>query len=645
MGAGVKRRGGLLIPAALIALGAAVTLPAPANAAISCDFSSSVLTVNLTANDFPIIQRSGDEIQIRDNTAGQALVPCTGATPSVTTTERIEVDQTTAGQAVQMVVDQSAGAFEPGTGGPAEGGGTPEIEFDIDLGDGFDSVQVNGRPDPEVDHMRFGELASGNPGVNLNAPETGQSDGDDLELHDVDFISVFLGSPGDTANTLDGSGGPEFVDGFPLNFGGVGGGEGPDTLVGGDAGGTYDGFGGDDTLVSRPGSFSETLRGGTGTDVLDYSLATSGVTVNLGTGAGQDTGGAGFDILDMTDFEDLTGSGFGDDLTGTDGPNRIVGAEGSDTISLLDGDDQFDVMDGEADTVSCGAGTDDSGVADEQGVDTIDANCETVDFPPQTSINAGPADGAITNDRTPTYTLSADEPATFEYRVDGGSFQSCAQQCTVATLTEGAHTLDFRATDQDAPNTADPSPATRDVTVDVTPPQTGITSGPGEGVTITDSTPTFGFGSETGASFQCRIDGGAFAACISPRTVPALSDGRHSFQVRARDLAANLDPTPASRSFTVDTTAPQTAITKGPKRKVKTKKRRKKARFEFSSDDPDATLECALDAVAFSPCASPVLEKVKKGKHEFEVRATDEAGNVEPQPATHTWKVKRKKRR
>ena len=85
---------------------------------------------------------------------------------------------------------------------------------------------------------------------------------------------------------------------------------------------------------------------------------------------------------------------------------------------------------------------------------------------------------------------------------------------------------------------------------DVTPPATTITSGPSG--TTTDRTPTFSFSSsEPGSSFQCRVDGGAFVPCSSPFTSPALSVGRHTFEVRAVDPAGNADPTPAAFSFVV----------------------------------------------------------------------------------------------
>jgi hypothetical protein len=57
-----------------------------------------------------------------------------------------------------------------------------------------------------------------------------------------------------------------------------------------------------------------------------------------------------------------------------------------------------------------------------------------------------------------------------------------------------------------------------------------------------------------------------------------------------------------------------------------------------------AGFECKLDGGSFQPCTSPKSVKVKKGTHTFQVRAIDDAGNVDPTPATGSWKVKKKKR-
>jgi hypothetical protein len=89
---------------------------------------------------------------------------------------------------------------------------------------------------------------------------------------------------------------------------------------------------------------------------------------------------------------------------------------------------------------------------------------------------------------------------------------------------------------------------------------------------------------------------------------------------------------------------PETTITKGPKDKIKTKKKKVKARFEFTSSEPGSSFECSLDDKAFAPCTSPHKVKVKKGKHKFEVRAKDQAGETDPTPASDSWKVKRKKK-
>ncbi|HKI65819.1 MAG TPA: hypothetical protein VJ989_00965, partial [Solirubrobacterales bacterium] len=63
-------------------------------------------------------------------------------------------------------------------------------------------------------------------------------------------------------------------------------------------------------------------------------------------------------------------------------------------------------------------------------------------------------------------------------------------------------------------------------------------------------------GSDSGsgvASFQCRIDSGSWASCASPKAYAGLSDGAHTFEVRALDRAGNADETPGSFTWAVDT--------------------------------------------------------------------------------------------
>jgi Ca2+-binding RTX toxin-like protein len=257
---------------------------------------------------------------------------------------------------------------------------------------------------------------------------------------------------------------------------------------------------------------------------------------------------------------------------------------------------------------------------------------------PDTSITAGPANGSSTNDNTPTFSFtSPDATATFECSVDAGSFAACSSAFTTVALGDGAHTFDVRA--KDPAGNIDASPASRSFTVDTTPPDTSITAGPAGGSTTTSNTPTFSFTSpDATATFECRVDAGAFASCTSPRTTAALSDGPHTFDVRAKDPVGNTDPSPASRSFTVDTTAPDTSITGGPANGSSTNDNT--PTFSFTSPDATATFECRVDAGAYVPATSPfTAAALGDGSHTVDCRAKDPVGNIDPSPASRSFTV------
>lgn len=270
-------------------------------------------------------------------------------------------------------------------------------------------------------------------------------------------------------------------------------------------------------------------------------------------------------------------------------------------------------------------------------------NCPTSGasrLPDQPQVPSGP-----TNNASPSFGFSPESGSSVVCSIDQGtpSFGACSGPTShgpASPLPDGAYTFRVRATDA-AGNTAT---ATRSFTVDTTPPSTTIDSGP-TGLT-NDPTPTFGFSaSEGGSSFQCRVDSDPFASCTSPSTTSALSDGPHTFEVRATDQAANTDQTPASRSFTVDTQAPNTTITGKPQSKLKTTKGSAKVKVSFTSE-PGATFECKLDKAEYQPCRSPysVRAKSKGGggkKHTISIQATDQAGNG-GSPATVKFKVIRK---
>lgn len=172
------------------------------------------------------------------------------------------------------------------------------------------------------------------------------------------------------------------------------------------------------------------------------------------------------------------------------------------------------------------------------------------------------------------------------------------------------------------------------IVADTTPPETTIDSGPSGTVSTADA--SFSFSANEPSTFECSLDGDVFASCSSPQSYANLSEGSHTFAVRATDAAANTNVIPASRTFSVDTIAPDTTIDSGPSGTITVAD----ATFAFSSSEAGATFECSLDGAAYSACTSPKsYTNLSNGSHAFEVRATDAAGNTGVTPVSTTFSV------
>jgi DNA-directed RNA polymerase specialized sigma24 family protein len=247
--------------------------------------------------------------------------------------------------------------------------------------------------------------------------------------------------------------------------------------------------------------------------------------------------------------------------------------------------------------------------------------------PPETTIDSGP--NGISHKGTATFTVSSEAGATFECRLDKHAWGVCGE---VSGLKDGNHVMRARA--RDLAGNVDPTPAAWSWRIDL-PPETSITSGP-TGPTSSTSA-TFGFSSsETPATFQCKLDDRDWASCSSGKTYSGLPQGSHTFKVRAKDSAGTKDPSPAQRSWKVDTVAPNTTIMSGPKASTASNS----ATFSFAGSESGVTFECRLDGGAWHACSSPKsYSGLKNGSHVFRVRAVDEAGNVDKSPDAWSWTV------
>ena len=127
-----------------------------------------------------------------------------------------------------------------------------------------------------------------------------------------------------------------------------------------------------------------------------------------------------------------------------------------------------------------------------------------------------------------------------------------AWSVALSGLSDGTHALTVRAAD-DLGNTSESAMGDKKIQ--------HRQQGAADGARYAGSGLSFPFSStEAGSTFACRLDGpggtGTYAPCTSPKAYSGLPDGDYTFRVRATDPAGNPDASDATRSFTLDRTAP-----------------------------------------------------------------------------------------
>jgi DNA-binding beta-propeller fold protein YncE len=168
--------------------------------------------------------------------------------------------------------------------------------------------------------------------------------------------------------------------------------------------------------------------------------------------------------------------------------------------------------------------------------------------PPIASLDTYPS--SPTSSTSASFTFSSNEPnSTFLCAKDSTVYSSCSSPKSYSSLGSGSHAFHVKAIDP-AGNTQTGS-TNYSWTIDTTPPNVSIDSGPSGWVQSTDA--TFKFSSTDGsATFNCKLDGGSYAPCTSPTGYTGLVAGQHSFYVTATDNLGNTSP-PAHHTWTADT--------------------------------------------------------------------------------------------
>jgi hypothetical protein len=228
--------------------------------------------------------------------------------------------------------------------------------------------------------------------------------------------------------------------------------------------------------------------------------------------------------------------------------------------------------------------------------------------------------------KSPTFAFTVNEGGSVQCKLDNASFAACTSPKSYTNLADGLHTFTVKATDG-AGNTGQAQHGWRLETVF---PIATLTEKPRNPSTTTSA--TFGFTSRTLATLECSLDAGTYAGCASPKTYSGLTQGPHTFAVRASD-AAGIGP-PTLYSWAVDSVGPTAAITQTPGNPTNSRS----ATFAFSASEA-GSFACELDGGGFGPCGSPVTyQGMGDGVHTFTVRPADVLGNTGAS-ASYSWRI------
>jgi hypothetical protein len=158
-------------------------------------------------------------------------------------------------------------------------------------------------------------------------------------------------------------------------------------------------------------------------------------------------------------------------------------------------------------------------------------------------------------------------------------------------------------------------------------------------------TASFTYTSDKGATVICALDLALKTCPLTAHNGTAsfnnLADGTHTFQLAA--LSPNGNPSEPYFAYTwvVDTIAPDTTLdpTVGPGDGAL--QTATSETFKFASSEPvGGSYECSLDDAAFAPCTTPAtLTDLASGKHSFQVRSVDRAGNIDATASHRNWTI------
>lgn len=348
------------------------------------------------------------------------------------------------------------------------------------------------------------------------------------------------------------------------------------------------------------------------------------------------SGFAGLDI-DVADLDDSVTL-----MPGITTPSTIKGGTGSDAIEggdgadLIDGGTGADLVEGNggADTMSYAARMDPitfvsgTGEADKGEAAEHDRVADDVE-----NVTGGSGDDTI------TLTSWAD------HVIDGGGG---TDRLTGGPLGDVIRSRDGNDEDLDCGAGSGVNTAKVDsgdivqVCAASSGGQAELTGGPAEGSATSSAAPQFYFVERSGLTLECKIQNGTtstssgFSACTSPWTPPTQTSGWKTFTVRAVNSSAVPVGDAVTRTFEIDSAAPDTVLLSRPAAATGGTS----AMFVPQAGAPGSRFMCALDGATLALCTAPMTyDGLSHGSHTFRIRAVSRAGVSDPTPITYSWSV------
>jgi hypothetical protein len=181
---------------------------------------------------------------------------------------------------------------------------------------------------------------------------------------------------------------------------------------------------------------------------------------------------------------------------------------------------------------------------------------------PEATVVAGPGQGSSTNDSTPTFSFTSNEPgSTFVCRVNGGPFKPCSAPYTLPALPDGTQSFFVRAID--APGNESVL-VWRYFTVDTQAPATPQITSFAPNSPANDNNPEAKGSAAAGTMVKLyktagctgtQAAQGSAAKFASPGITVSVADNTTtSFRAKARDAAGNVSPCSSPRQYVEDST-------------------------------------------------------------------------------------------